>query len=121
MAAHPLDPRLDQLKVWVSGLGPSWPVNPDSCTPASADASFRRYFRATTSHPEYPTVIVMDAPPAQEDCRPFIHVAELFGAAGVTVPRVLAQDLEQGIPAAERPRKHHLPVPPGRWQRAPAV
>ncbi|WP_043343747.1 aminoglycoside phosphotransferase family protein [Cupriavidus basilensis] len=97
MAAHPLDPRLDQLKVWVSGLGPAWSVNPDSCTPASADASFRRYFRASTCHPDHPSVIVMDAPPAQEDCRPFIHVAELFGAAGVTVPKVLAQDLEQGF------------------------
>lgn len=39
----------------------------------------------------------MDAPPEHEDCRPFIHVAELFGAAGVLVPRVLAQDLEQGF------------------------
>ena len=39
----------------------------------------------------------MDAPPAQEDCRPFIHVSELFGAAGVTVPRVLEQDLAQGF------------------------
>ncbi|MHA7679142.1 aminoglycoside phosphotransferase family protein [Cupriavidus sp. PET2-C1] len=97
MAAHPLDPRLDQLKVWVSGLGPAWSVNPDSCTPASADASFRRYFRASTSHPDHPSVIVMDAPPAQEDCRPFIHVAELFSAAGVNVPKVLAQNLEQGF------------------------
>ena len=39
----------------------------------------------------------MDAPPEHEDCRPFVHVAELFGAAGVNVPKVLAQDLEQGF------------------------
>ncbi|BBJ23777.1 aminoglycoside phosphotransferase family protein [Candidatus Nitrotoga sp. AM1P] len=63
-------------------------------SPASADASFRRYFRATFVDR---TLIVMDAPPQHEDCRPFIHVAQLFGAAGVHVPQVLAQDLEQGF------------------------
>lgn len=62
--------------------------------PASADASFRRYFRVTAKGRDY---IVMDAPPAQEDCRPFIAVARLFADAGVHVPRVLAQDLEQGF------------------------
>jgi hypothetical protein len=39
----------------------------------------------------------MAAPPQHEDCRPFIHIAQLFGAAGVHVPQVLAQDLEQGF------------------------
>ncbi|WP_423194850.1 MULTISPECIES: aminoglycoside phosphotransferase family protein [unclassified Cupriavidus] len=91
------DPRLAQLKTWVSGLGPAWTIDADSCAPASADASFRRYFRVRTGHPRHPTAIVMDAPPAHEDCRPFIHVAALFGAAGVTVPTVLAQDLDQGF------------------------
>lgn len=62
--------------------------------PASADASFRRYFRVTAKGRDY---IVMDAPPAHEDCRPFIAVARLFGDAGVHVPEVLAQDLEQGF------------------------
>jgi aminoglycoside/choline kinase family phosphotransferase len=62
--------------------------------PASADASFRRYFRVTAKGGDY---IVMDAPPAHEDCRPFIAVARLFGEAGVHVPQVLAQDLEQGF------------------------
>lgn len=97
MAALPHDPRLDQLKAWVAGLGPAWSADPDSCVPASADASFRRYFRVRTGHRDHPTAIVMDAPPAHEDCRPFIHVCGLFGAAGVTVPTVLAQDLEQGF------------------------
>ena len=91
------DPRLAQLKTWVAGLGAAWQIDPDSCAPASADASFRRYFRVRTAHPDHPTAIVMDAPPAHEDCRPFIHVAALFGDAGVTVPTVLAQDLEQGF------------------------
>lgn len=62
--------------------------------PASADASFRRYFRVTAKGRDY---IVMDAPPAHEDCRPFIAVASLFGEAGVHVPQVLAQDLDQGF------------------------
>jgi aminoglycoside/choline kinase family phosphotransferase len=62
--------------------------------PASADASFRRYFRVTAKGRDY---IVMDAPPAHEDCRPFIAVARLFADAGVHVPQVLAHDLEQGF------------------------
>ncbi|MHB1215405.1 MAG: aminoglycoside phosphotransferase family protein [Thiobacillus sp.] len=62
--------------------------------PASADASFRRYFRVTAKGRDY---IVMDAPPAHEDCRPFIAIARLFADAGVHVPQVLAHDLEQGF------------------------
>jgi len=62
--------------------------------PASADASFRRYFRVSRSSQ---TLIVMDAPPPQEDCRPFVAVARLMADAGVHVPRVLAQDLDRGF------------------------
>ena len=65
-----------------------------SLAPASADASFRRYFRVTLSDA---TLIVMDAPPALEDCRPFVRVAGLMAAAGLNVPAVLAQDLERGF------------------------
>jgi N-acetylmuramate 1-kinase len=64
-----------------------------SLAPASEDASFRRYFRVTTA---VGTRIVMDAPPEHEDCRPFVKVARLFGQAGVNVPRVLAEDLQNG-------------------------
>ena len=62
--------------------------------PASADASFRRYFRVTLADA---TMIAMDAPPPQEDCRPFVHVATLMAAAGLHVPTVLASDLESGF------------------------
>ena len=62
--------------------------------PASSDASFRRYWRV---HLDGQTFIVMDAPPDHEDCRPFVHVAQLFEAAGVNVPKVLAQDLDKGF------------------------
>jgi N-acetylmuramate 1-kinase len=62
--------------------------------PASADASFRRYFRVTT---DTGTRIVMDAPPAHEDCRPFIQVAALLAGAGLNAPQILAQDLARGF------------------------
>jgi len=64
-----------------------------SLAPASEDASFRRYFRVTTG---LGTRIVMDAPPEHEDCRPFVKVARLFGEAGVNVPQVLAEDVQNG-------------------------
>lgn len=68
---------------------------------ASADASFRRYFRVTPATrwagaPDAVSLIAMDAPPAHEDCRPFVHVARLLEQAGVHAPRVLASDLARG-------------------------
>jgi aminoglycoside/choline kinase family phosphotransferase len=83
--------RLQVLQAWVAQQlgGDSLDI-----APASADASFRRYFRVTAKGRDY---IVMDAPPAHEDCRPFIAVARLFADARVHVPQVLAQDLEQGF------------------------
>ncbi|MBW8370215.1 MAG: phosphotransferase [Thiobacillus sp.] len=83
--------RLQALKDWAARQlgGESLDI-----APASADASFRRYFSVTAKGRDY---IVMDAPPAHEDCRPFIAVARLFGDAGVHVPKVLAQDIEQGF------------------------
>ena len=64
-------------------------------TPASEDASFRRYFRARLDDGR--SFVVMDAPPDKEDCRPFLHVARLLHAAGVHAPEVHAQDLAQGL------------------------
>ncbi len=65
-----------------------------SLAPASADASFRRYFRVTLRDA---TFIVMDAPPEHEDCRAFVQVAGLMAAAGLNVPTILAQDLARGF------------------------
>jgi aminoglycoside/choline kinase family phosphotransferase len=79
------------LQAWVEQVLPE-PLR--ALAPASADASFRRYFRATTASGSF---IVMDAPPGHEDCRPYIHVARLFRAAGANTPEILAQDLEQGF------------------------
>jgi len=81
------------LETWLAGLFPAekWTIEP-----ASADASFRRYFRVRLAG-RGESRIVMDAPPQQEDCRPFIRVADLLRQAGLNAPAVLAQDLEQGF------------------------
>ncbi len=83
--------RLALLKTWLTDtLGASV----FDITPASSDASFRRYFRV---HHQGESLIVMDAPPAQEDTRAFIHVAGLLTAQGLTAPRMLAKDASQGF------------------------
>jgi aminoglycoside/choline kinase family phosphotransferase len=64
--------------------------------PASADASFRRYFRVSRGTAKA-SLIVMDAPPSHEDCRPWLTVAAVFGEAGAHVPQVLAHDVAQGF------------------------
>ncbi len=64
-------------------------------TPASEDASFRRYWRATLDSGR--SYVVMDAPPGKEDCRPFVRVARMLAAAGVHAPQVLAEELERGF------------------------
>jgi len=86
--------RLAQLERWLAGHRPGTQF---ALSPASADASFRRYFRAEFDGRAPRTLIVMDAPPEREDCRPFIHVAKLLEQAGLNAPRVLAHDLEQGF------------------------
>jgi aminoglycoside/choline kinase family phosphotransferase len=86
------DSRRDALERWLADqLGGAR----FALTPASEDASFRRYFRATLDGGE--TFVAMDAPPDKEDCRPFIHVARLLREAGVHAPEVHAQDLSQGF------------------------
>ena len=65
-----------------------------SIAPASSDASFRRYFRVRTITG---TLVVMDAPPPQEDCRPFVDIDQRLLRAGLNVPRILAQDIERGF------------------------
>ena len=84
--------RQQQLSEWLHSL---FPNEQFTLAPASADASFRRYFRATFADGQ--TRIVMDAPPQHEDCRPFLHIAKLFEDAGTHVPHVFAQDLTQGF------------------------
>ena len=79
---------------WLSDLDQSLALDLDSLKAASSDASFRRYFRVNTAQK---TLIVMDAPPPQENCQPFIDVTQRLQAASVTVPKILANDLKQGF------------------------
>jgi aminoglycoside/choline kinase family phosphotransferase len=84
--------RQYRIQAWLESLFPDQSIQ---LAPASADASFRRYFRAVLSNGDH--YIVMDAPPQYEDCHSFIAVAELFGAAGANTPKVLAQNIAQGF------------------------
>lgn len=83
------DVRLAALRDWIA----PW-FGCIELLPASADASFRRYFRI---HSGGDSFIVMDAPPEREHCRPFIDIAGRLAQSGIHVPRILATDLEQGF------------------------
>ncbi len=86
-------PRTAQLQAWLEN---QYPETAFTLAPASADASFRRYFRINFADGR-PSRVVMDAPPSHEDCGPWLHVEQLFRGAGVHVPEVFAADLAQGF------------------------
>ena len=83
--------RQQQLQTWVAT---ALRLDAPALEPASSDASFRRYFRTSARGRSY---VVMDAPPSQGDCRPFLRVAGLLKEAGLHVPEVLAEDLQHGF------------------------
>ena len=83
--------RIRLLENWVKE---QFPEKPFTLQPASADASFRRYFRVSFKDQ---TLIAMDAPPQQEDCTPFIQVAKILAETGVHVPKIVAKNLDQGF------------------------
>ncbi|HIJ23498.1 MAG: phosphotransferase [Gammaproteobacteria bacterium] len=89
-----MDQRLEALEKWVQNqLG----ERAYQIEPASADASFRRYFRVTTIHEEgEQSRIVMDAPPDREETAPFIAIAETLRECGVEAPEVFAIEGHQG-------------------------
>lgn len=94
------DARLQHLKVWLDEQLPilfaeqGWGiVPPATLTAASSDASFRRYFRWEG---EGRSFVVMDAPPPRENCKPFVDIAFLLAKSGINVPKIYAEDLEQG-------------------------
>ena len=88
--------RQQQLTNW---LETTLNAQPFTLTVASADASFRRYFRVhlPNEYLGHKTLVAMDAPPPQEDCRPFVRIAKLLLDAGLNVPTVLAEDVENGF------------------------
>ncbi len=83
--------RTQLLENWIKD---QFPEKVFTLKPASADASFRRYFRVFIDDR---TFVVMDAPPQHEDCRPFLQVADILSTTGVHVPNILAQNLEHGF------------------------
>lgn len=82
---------MEQIRSWLTRIDRSFDGD---LQVASSDASFRRYFRA---HFGDESIIVMDAPPPQEDCRPFVKVANYLEAMQLNAPRVLHADLERGF------------------------
>ncbi|HET9580222.1 MAG TPA: phosphotransferase [Usitatibacter sp.] len=84
--------RLSALDEWLRATlaGASFRLEP-----ASADASFRRYFRVFLDGGR--TLVAMDAPPEREDSEPFVRIAGMFRDAGLNAPEVLAQDLRKGF------------------------
>lgn len=88
-----IDTRLTQLCAWLATVTPK--VNVSTIRVASADASFRRYFRVDAI--DGTSYIVMDAPPDKEDVARFVRIAELFGQTGITVPRIIAQNVTDGF------------------------
>ena len=91
-----MDTRLQLLTQWVRQFPGLADTTPE---PVSGDASFRRYFRVwrTAESGEATPLIVMDAPPEHEDCRPFIAIARHWHQHGIGVPAIEAENLEQGF------------------------
>jgi aminoglycoside/choline kinase family phosphotransferase len=86
------DPRLLQIELWLRDEL-CWPVA--RLAVASADASFRRYFRVWNHDGD--TRVVMDAPPDKEDIGPWLKVTRLLADCGVHVPRIEAVDAARGL------------------------
>jgi aminoglycoside/choline kinase family phosphotransferase len=86
--------RQADFTAWLQAVAPRHAIDPGTLAPASADASFRRYFRVQAAAGP---LIVMDAPPPLEDVRPFVKVAGLIEHAGLHGPRVLEADPARGF------------------------
>jgi aminoglycoside/choline kinase family phosphotransferase len=82
------------FEAWLAECAPRHGLDASSLSPASSDASFRRYLRLQGRGGSF---IVMDAPPAHEDVRPFVAVAGLLQQAGLHVPQVLEQHTGLGL------------------------
>lgn len=89
------DERLELTRKWLDALKGKYGLHLETMTPASADASFRRYFRLEGA--EGRTFIVMDAPPEKEPIDSFVKVDALMQQAGVHVPALYEVDQAQGF------------------------
>ncbi|MFS2034830.1 aminoglycoside phosphotransferase family protein [Polaromonas sp. CT11-55] len=88
--------RAAAFEQWLAATARQHHLQANTLRPASADASFRRYFRVDAASGGS-SCIIMDAPPAQEDCKPFVKIAGLMADAGLNAPRVLAWDEPLGF------------------------
>jgi hypothetical protein len=86
--------RQQAFTAWLAAVSPAHGLRAGTVRSASADASFRRYFRVDAAQGSF---IVMDAPPDKENCRPFVAVDRLLDAGGVNVPHILEWDEAQGF------------------------
>ena len=87
-------PRQMAFSAWINQQIHTYGLDLNSLSHASADASFRRYFRIASANASF---IVMDAPPDKENCQPFVDIATLLMNAGVRVPRILSWDTALGF------------------------
>lgn len=85
------DHRFQALQAWLEGVLGHRPLE---IQPASADASFRRYFRVKVDSQTY---IIMDAPPEKEDSEPFVRISAYLAGMNLNVPRVIESSVEQGF------------------------
>lgn len=83
--------RYNLLKNWLSEV---MKTQDFELKPASEDASFRSYHRLFLQDKSF---IVMDAPPPEEDCKPFVQISKTLFASGINVPVIHYMDLEQGF------------------------
>jgi aminoglycoside/choline kinase family phosphotransferase len=86
--------RQDAFAAWLAATATRFALRPETLRSASADASFRRYFRVDAAQG---SCIVMDAPPDKENSEPFVRIASLMAQAGLRVPEVMAWDAPQGF------------------------
>lgn len=91
-----MDPLREQaFHTWLKRVQPAHGLQPNSLRQASSDAGFRRYLRIDTDSGG--TRIIMDAPPALENCEPFVRIAALMRDAGLHCPEVLDWDEAEGF------------------------
>ncbi len=103
-SGHPNQPlwtdpdRQALFDAWIASVQGAHHLDLSSVRLASADASFRRYLRVSTTAPSpWRSLVIMDAPPDLENCEPFVQVADLMARAGLRVPEVLAWDRPHGF------------------------
>lgn len=96
MALNITAERSQQLHQWLSQHADKYQFDFDSLEIASSDASFRSYYRIYSAALDK-TLIIMNAPPPQENCAVFVDIARLLEAQGLNVPHILEQDDKLGF------------------------